>query len=42
MLWQISYAEIYFCKTLWPAFTKSDLDKALKDFSKRKRRFGGI
>ncbi len=42
MLWQISYAEIYFTKTLWPAFTKKDLKKALMDYAQRNRRFGGV
>ena len=42
MLWQASYAELYFTKTLWPAFTKRCLIKALKDYSKRDRRFGGV
>lgn len=42
LLWQISYAEIYFTKTLWPAFSKKDLEKAFIDFSLRDRRYGGI
>lgn len=42
MLWQISYAELYFTKTYWPAFNKRAFDKALIDYSKRKRRFGGL
>ena len=42
MLYQMSYAELYFTKTLWPAFTKKDLQKAFVEFSKRKRRFGGV
>ena len=42
MLWQISYAEFYFVKTLWPAFTPKDLDKAFEAFAKRDRRYGGI
>ena len=42
LLWQISYAEIYFTKTLWPAFSKKDLQKAFLDFAKRDRRFGGV
>ena len=42
LLWQISYAELYFTKTHWPAFTKKELDKAILDYSKRDRRFGGI
>lgn len=42
MLYQMSYAELYFTKTLWPAFTKKDLQKAFIEFSRRKRRFGGV
>lgn len=42
MLWQISYAEIYFCKTLWPEFTKKDLEKAFVEYGKRNRRYGGV
>ncbi len=42
MLWQIAYAEIYFTKTLWPAFTKKDLDKAIEEYNHRQRRFGGV
>lgn len=42
MLYQMSYAELYFTKTLWPAFSKKDLQKAFIEFNKRKRRFGGV
>jgi undecaprenyl diphosphate synthase len=42
LLWQAAYAELYFCKTYWPAFSKKDLEKALIDFTKRNRRFGGL
>jgi len=42
LLWQISYAEIYVTRTLWPDFRKSDLLKAIADFQHRRRRFGGI
>jgi len=42
MLWQISYAELYFTKVLWPAFNQRHLNKALKVYSKRHRRFGGL
>lgn len=42
MLWQISYAEIYFTKTLWPAFSKKDLKKAFIEYAHRDRRFGGV
>lgn len=42
MLWQISYAELYFPKTYWPAFKKKDLLLALQDYQNRDRRFGSI
>lgn len=38
--WQIAYSELYFADCLWPDFTKGDFDKALGEFSQRKRRFG--
>lgn len=40
--WQSTYSEWYFPKTPWPAFSKKDLIKALKNFMKRNRRFGAI
>ena len=40
LLWQIAYAELYFCSTLWPDFKKEDLFKAIIDYQKRERRFG--
>ncbi|MEK9788797.1 MAG: polyprenyl diphosphate synthase, partial [Flavobacteriaceae bacterium] len=40
LLWHIAYAELYFTKTLWPDFTKEDLEKAFVDYAKRERRFG--
>ena len=42
MLWQVSYAELYFTKTYWPAFGKKDLYEALKEYESRDRRFGAI
>ena len=42
LLWQLSYAELYFTKRYWPAFKPKYFDKALKAYSKRKRRFGGL
>ena len=42
LLWQCAYSEFYFCDTLWPDFTRADLDKAIIDYQKRDRRFGGI
>jgi len=42
LLWQTSYAEIWVTETFWPDFRESDLWTAIHDFSKRKRRFGGL
>lgn len=42
LLWQLSYAEFYFTKTLWPDFTSEELDNILKKFTQRHRRFGGL
>ena len=42
MLWQSSYAEYYFPKTLFPDFDANEFDKALEEFNKRQRRFGGV
>lgn len=40
MLYRSEYAELYFTDTMWPDFTEEELDKALQDYSQRKRRFG--
>lgn len=42
LLWQIAYTELYFTDTLWPDFDREQYIKALQDFSRRKRRFGGV
>ena len=42
LLWQTAYSEYYFTDVLWPDFTKEDMDKALIDYSQRKRRFGAL
>ena len=42
LLWQIAYAELYITETLWPDFGRTDLLKAILDFQKRDRRFGGL
>ena len=42
LLWQAAYAELFFCDTLWPDFTKDDLEKIIKKFTKIERRFGGL
>jgi len=40
LLWQLAYAELYFCDTLWPDFDQSSLSKAVDSFAGRERRFG--
>ena len=42
LLWQIAYAELYVTETLWPDFTRAELLRAIVDYQKRHRRFGGI
>ncbi len=41
MLWQASYAEYYFPKTLFPDFDALEFDKAIEEYERRNRRFGG-
>ena len=42
MLWQGAYAELVFMDVLWPDFAPADLDRALEEYQRRSRRFGGI
>ncbi|SFM31715.1 undecaprenyl diphosphate synthase [Gracilibacillus orientalis] len=42
LLWQSAYTELWFTDTLWPDFSKEEFEKAINDFQKRKRRYGGI
>lgn len=42
LLWQISYTEFWFSNVLWPDFRKEHLLKAIEDYQKRERRFGGV
>lgn len=42
LIWQSAYAEFYFTDVLWPDFSPYELNKALIDFGKRSRRFGGV
>ena len=41
LLWQSVHSEFYFCDALWPDFRKIDFLRALRDYGKRQRRFGG-
>lgn len=42
LLWQSAYAELYIDDVLWPDYTPEDLDRAIEEYSKRNRRFGGV
>ncbi len=42
MLWQASYAELFFTPTFWPDFSTDELAKMLAEFRSRQRNFGGI
>lgn len=40
LMWQASYAEMYFPQTMWPDFREEEFDKALEVYSERERRYG--
>jgi undecaprenyl diphosphate synthase len=40
LLWQCAYSELVFAKTLWPDFSKRDLEQAIDEFCGRERRYG--
>jgi undecaprenyl diphosphate synthase len=40
LLWQSAYTELVFVDTLWPDFTKQDLEDAIREFQRRERRYG--
>ena len=42
MLWQLAYTELYFTSVLWPDFTKEEFLRAIEDYKRRERRFGGL
>lgn len=42
LLWQLAYAEFYYTDVFWPDFDRRELLKAIEDFQKRDRRFGGV
>jgi undecaprenyl diphosphate synthase len=42
LLWQLSYAEMYFAKVYWPDFDREEFELALKEYQRRQRRFGNI
>ena len=42
LLWQSAYSEYVFMDVLWPDFGPGDLDKAIEEYHRRNRRFGGV
>jgi len=40
LLWNLAYAELWFCDTLWPDFGEAEFDEALAYFARRQRRYG--
>lgn len=42
MLYQAAYAELYFTDKTWPEFSAADVDAAISEFGRRKRKFGGL
>lgn len=42
LLWQTAYSEFVSMDVLWPDFTTADLDRAIAEYQKRSRRFGGV
>ena len=42
LLWQLSYAEVYFEECLWPDYNKAKLERAIEDYGNRSRRFGNV
>jgi undecaprenyl diphosphate synthase len=42
LLWQAAYSELYFTPVLWPDFGRKDIEEALSEYKRRRRRFGKI
>ena len=42
LIWQSAYAEFWYSDVLWPDFSTADLERAIDDFNRRDRRFGGV
>ena len=42
LLWQLSYAELYFTEKFWPEFDEKEFRKAIADYQGRDRRFGNV
>ena len=42
LLWQLSYAELYFTEKYWPQFDREEFEKAIRDYQSRERRYGSV
>ena len=42
LLWQAAYSEFYSASALWPDFDESEVEKALRSYARRERRFGRL
>jgi len=42
LIWQSAYAEYWFSDVLWPDFKPHHLEKAIEEYNRRNRRFGGV
>ncbi len=42
LLWQMAYTELIFVETLWPDFSRTDLEQAIREFHRRERRYGAV
>ena len=42
LLWQLAYSEFYFTDVPWPDFSKEELVKAVEQYNRRDRRYGGV
>ena len=40
LLWNLAYAELWFCDVLWPDFRQREFDQALDFYAQRQRRYG--
>jgi undecaprenyl diphosphate synthase len=42
LLWQLAYSEFYFTPVLWPDYNRQTMVEAIREYTKRDRRFGGV
>ena len=42
LMWQSAYSELYFTETLWPDFDEKEINRAIAEFQRRERRYGGV